>query len=161
MCTPKTLIMRKYILFFLLVPIIYSCGSAIGSDATSKFQYGKNPLATLKEEYKLELANPYLNSASYYYARKHKDELLKTMEVVEEVEVQKDIVLIFYRFSIGTEIVKKTSYMKKMDGLYLPYYKYYSRISDDPFNNGKPEEAKVLLEKADNWEENDNIWWAL
>ena len=82
------------------------------------------------------------------------------MEVVEEIEVEKDVFLIFYRYSIGTDIVKKTEYMRKMDGLYYPYSVYYSSYNDDPFKNGKGEEAKKVLTKAEEWEKNENIWWA-
>lgn len=151
--------MRALLFLMFLVPVIYSCGNARGSDTANAIDYDKTPLGTLKEEYSIVLSDPTRTDASIYFLRKHKDEVLKTMEIVEEVEVQKDVVLIFYRYTIGTDIAKKTAYMRKLDGLYLPYYTYFSQYDDDPFKNGKGEEGKALLKKADTWGES-NIWWA-
>ncbi|MGI8600219.1 MAG: hypothetical protein ACR2KB_13275 [Chitinophagaceae bacterium] len=151
----------KFLLFLLASTLIfYSCNN-IKSESATEFKYDNTPLGTLKESYKHNMSNPTAYDARYYFLKKHKDEVLKTLEVVEEVEVQKDVVLIFYRYSIGTDIVKQTIYMRKIDGKYLPYSKYYSSYEDDPFKNGKPDEGKALLKKAEEWEKNENIWWAL
>lgn len=149
----------KQIPLFIITIYLVSCSQ--NSKSSAPFAENKmTSIAALKELYKLSLDNPYEYGAKSYYVRKHKDEILKNIEVVEEVEVQKDVFLIFYRYSIGTETVKSTTYMRKVDGYYLPYYKYYSSLDDDPFANGKGEEGKALLKKADDWNNSDNIWWA-
>ncbi len=151
----------KFPLFLLASSLIfYSCNNINGESAT-EFKYDKTPLGTLKESYRHSLSDPNAYDARHYFLKKHRDEVIKTLEIVEEVEVQKDVVLIFYRYSIGTDIVKQTTYMRKIDGKYLPYNKYYSSYDDDPFQNGKGDEGKALIKKAGEWEENEKIWWAL
>lgn len=145
-----------FTLSFFLLSLI-SCKSE--QDIAKDFDYKKSALGTLKEVYKTDLDDKRNFDARVYHLRKHKDEVIKNIEVVEEIEVQKDVVLIFYRYSIGTDVVKRTTYMKKIDGLYLPYSKYFSSYDEDPFENGKGEEGKALLKKADDWGDNKNIWW--
>lgn len=141
-----------------------SCNNQGNQDLTTKEKvlpgvaFQNNTLGTLKEVYKDKFKFPPLDAATYYI-EKHKDEFMKNLEIVEEVEVQKDVFIVFYRTSIAADTYKRKMYFRKMDGLYIPYYKYYSSYSDDPFKNGKGEEAKALLKKADEWEKN-TAWWS-
>jgi hypothetical protein len=151
--------MSTKILAIIIVIFFTSCNTKT-NNGTEQFDYKKTAIGTLEELYKIRMERPYEYDARIYYLRKHKDEVLKMLEVVEEVEVEKDVFLVFYKYSIGTETAKGTNYMRKVDGLYIPYSKYYSSYSDDPFKNGKGEEAKALLKKSDEWSSNENIWWA-
>lgn len=98
-----------------------------------------------------------------YFISHHKDEILKTFEIVEKDTIPgKDIVLVFYRYSVGADIVHETSYMKKIDDKWYIHSHYYSSYDNDPFNNGNPIESKQLLEKKSKWEnESKDIWWKL
>src|ERR1043165_3034128 len=112
--------MRKVFQVATLLIIIYSCSDSKSGNSSAKFNYKSSALGTLKEIYDYNLSSNQNYDAIAYFVRKHKDEVLRTLEIVEEVEVQKDVILLFYRYSIGTDIVKKTLYMRKMDGLYIP-----------------------------------------
>ena len=85
-------------------------------------------------------------NATSHYIFDHKDEVSKTLEVAEVDTIPgKDFVLVFYRYSIGVEIVHLSEYMKKIDGKYFLYLKYFSSYEDDPFKNDRGEEGKALL----------------
>lgn len=96
-----------------------------------------------------------------YFTAKHKDEIIKTIEVVEKDTIpSKDFILVFYRYSVGADIVHKTTYMKQMEGKWYVHPAYFGSYEDDPFKNGKGVEGKALLDKSDKWEkEDENIWW--
>lgn len=153
--------MRLLLLLAIGAIIIQSCGAKAGENNGQPFQAGKTPLSTLKEIFSRTLSNPDNYDAKYYFLKKHKEEVLKSLEVVEEVEVKKEVALVFYKYNVGAETAKGTMYFRKMDNLYIPYSVYFSSYQDDPFKNGKPEEGKRVLEKKDEWEKNENVWWAL
>jgi hypothetical protein len=153
--------MIKNLVVICFITMACSCNNGNSGNTLTSFNYKNSSLGTLKEIYEYSLVGSNRGyDARAYFVRKHRDEVLKTLEIVEEIEVQKDVVLIFYRYSIGTDIAKKTQYMRKMDGVYVPYSKYFSSYDIDPFKNGKPEEGKALLKKAEAWDDNENIWWS-
>jgi len=51
--------------------------------------------------------------AASAFLRKNQNEIIKTLEVLEEVVVEKYVSIVFYRYSVGTTMVINTSYFKK------------------------------------------------
>lgn len=121
------------------------------------------PIETLKEIYSFNIAEDGYKKIALKanFLFNHKDEVLKTMEVSEVDSIPgKDFVLVFYRYSVGTDIAHETKYMQKVNGNYFIYDSYFSDYSDDPFSNGHGEEGKALVKKADEWNGADKkIWW--
>lgn len=112
-------------------------------------------------EYNLQFNEQVRLTDKAYFTAKHKNEILKTIEVVEKDTIPgKDFILVFYRYSVGADIVHETAYMKQINSKWYIHPAYYSSYDDDPFKNGKGVEGKALLDKADKWEKADeNIWW--
>lgn len=149
-----------------LTPLLFifsvACGGTVVSDKKLPEAKG-TPIETIREVYLYDFSkndHHKINAASSYIYN-HKDEILKTLEIVEVDTIpDKDFVLVFYRYSIGSEIVHAYNYMKKLDGKYFLYYRYFSSYEGDPFKNGRGTEGKALLKKLDDWTEADkNIWW--
>jgi hypothetical protein len=88
-------------------------------------------------------------------------EILESIKIVEEIEIPKtDLILVFYHFYVGTDIIRNTEFVKKEENNYYLVYKYFSSYDDDPFRNGEPEKGKELLKKLDGWKEgNKDIYW--
>ena len=95
-----------------------------------------------------------------HFLRKHRDEMLKTLEVVETVETEK-LAVSFVRYSVGTTVYRDSVWMRKFDGRWLiSANQYFSEYGDDPFGDGKPDQAKALIKRVDAWEkETANKWW--
>jgi len=104
--------------------------------------------------------NEQLTDDGYFYSI-HKDEIHKTLEIVEKDSIPgKDFILVFFRYSVGAEVAHRSFYLKQIDGKWFIHTSYYSSYQDDPYKNGKPEEAKKMLAKVEDWEKgDDNIWW--
>ena len=161
--------MKNIITFCAIIITATSCKEQsnlpVGSDnVTIKKAMAQNTVeGTLKAsmEYDFQFSDQVSLTDKAYFNSKHKDEILKTIEVVEKDTIPgKDIVLVFYRYSVGADIVHATSYMKQIDGKWYIHSKYYSSYDDDPFKNGKPTEGKALLDKSSKWEdESKDIWW--
>lgn len=154
-------------LFPLLFAIAFtSCTQGSSSPAEtppSAYEAKGSIEGTLKEAFTYDLNNaavPVFNAQSQF-KREHKDEILKTLEVVETAEIPKqDITLVFYRYSVGTDFARSTAYFKEVDGKWYFYSKYFSSYDDDPFRNGQGENGKALLEKVEKWEDSDSMpWW--
>jgi hypothetical protein len=147
---------------FMLI-FLTACAGAVVSD--KKLPEAKEtPLATLKEFYEYDLTQDSYRkiNAQINYTVNHKDEILKTLEVAEVDSIPgKDFVLVFYRYSIGSEIAHSDEYMKKIDGKYFLYpTKYYSSYEEDPFSNGQGLQGKALLKKLEEWTGADkDVWW--
>jgi len=94
------------------------------------------------------------------FIAKHRDAMLKTLEVVETAEVE-TIAASFVRYSIGGNIYRQVKWLRKVDGTwYVSQRAYYSSYGDDPFKDGNPERAKQLLKRTDQWEKDSApIWW--
>ena len=156
--------MKNIIPFCAIVIAAMSCNPVGGNYVTIKKAIAQNTIeGTLKAsmEYDFQFSDQVPLTDKAYFNSKHKDEILKTFEVVEKETIPgKDIVLVFYRYSVGADIVHATSYMKQMDGKWYIHSKYYSSYDDDPFKNGQATEGKALLEKLSKWEEESkDIWW--
>ena len=161
--------MKNIITFCAIIITATSCkeqsNSPVGSDyVTIKKAMAQNTIeGTLKAsmEYDFQFSDQVPLTDKAYFNSKHKDEILKTIEVVQKDSISgKDIVLVYYRYSVGADIVRSTNYMKQIDGKWYIHSKYYSSYDDDPFGNGKGEEGKKIIKKADDWEkESKEIWW--
>ncbi|MGG9972537.1 hypothetical protein ACQ33O_12155 [Ferruginibacter sp. SUN002] len=160
------------ILFFLLfTTITFSCNQSttVKVDDNGEFLKLKKAKAdstiegTIKAstEYSLQFDEQIQLQDKSAFIAKHKDEILKTLQIVDKDSIPgKDIVLVFYKYSVGKDTVKLSTYMKPIDGKWYIHSKYYSSYDDDPFENGKGEEAKKLLLKSDEWVRNNkDIWW--
>jgi hypothetical protein len=161
-------------LFFLLIITSFSLASCMEQNDNRtesnimliKKAEAKNTIdGTLKAkmEYDFQFYDEIPLTDNAYFISKHKDEILKTFEIVEKDTIPgKDIVLVFYRYSVGADIVRETSYLKKIDDKWYIHTHYYSSYDNDPYKNGKPIEGKALLEKKSKWEEESkDIWWKL
>lgn len=153
-------------LYLTLIALIISCNQSANSNdlVTIKKASAQNTIeGTLKAslEYDFQFNNQVTLTDKAYFLSKHKDEILKTIEVAEKDTIPgKDIILVFYRYSVGADIVHASTYMKQMDGKWYIHPEYYSSYDDDPFKNGKGTEGKALLDKKSKWEdESKNVWW--
>jgi hypothetical protein len=149
----------KQLTSFLLI-LLTACGAAVSDKKLPEAK--TTPLETVKEIVEYDISSDYHKiSAPGNYEYTHKDEVLKTLEIAEVDTIpSKDFVLVFYRYSIGSEIAHSTTYMKKIDGKYFLYPKYFSSYDDDPFKNGRGIEGKALLKKEEDWKNADkDIWW--
>lgn len=89
----------------------------------------------------------YLRASSAYQA-KHRDEILDTMEVAD-TQQKGGWAIVFVRYSIGSEIYRKTHWMRRIDGAWY-WLLYLSEYSDH-----KPEDEawlKEMVKKAEKWE---------
>ena len=92
----------------------------------------------------------------------NRDEILKTLEISETKEIkEKDLAIVFTRFSIGTTIVRQGLWFHRVKDNWtktgtnsLDYsYEYVGYEKKD-------DELKDLLDKKENWEdENPESWW--
>lgn len=99
--------------------------------------------------------------ADYYHICEHKNELLRSLEIVEKIEVPtKKLILVFYKYSIGADVVRKTLWFKKLEGKWFLFDRNISSNEEDPFQDGNPDEAKKVLERAGKWnKESEDVWW--
>jgi len=118
---------------------------------------------TLKSsmEYDFQFSKQVQLTDKALFLSKHKDEILKSIQVVEKVTISgKDFFLVFYKYSVGADVVHETCYMKEIDGKWYIHPGYYASYDEDPFKNGKGAEGKAILDKVDKWKKDDeNIWW--
>ena len=95
----------------------------------------------------------------YAFVRQHRDEMLRTLEIVEVVETEK-MGAAFVRYSVGAHIYRKGIWMRKVDGSWrVLLTQYISSFGDDPFRDGKPQEAKKLIKRVEEWEKDSENWW--
>ena len=145
----------------LMLIFLAACGAALSYNKIPEAK--ETPVETIKDYYRNDIFQREYSklNAGTHYISEHMDEVLKTLEVSEVDTIPgKDFVLVFYRYSIGVEIAHATEYMKKIEGKYYLYQKYFSSYDDDPFKNGRSEEAKALLKKMGEWTDADKgIWW--
>jgi hypothetical protein len=94
------------------------------------------------------------------FLRLHRDEMLKTLEVVETAETS-NVAVGFVRYSIGATVYRDAIWMRKVDGQWrATLTQYFSDYEKDPFGDGKPEEAKVLIKRVSDWRgESPKAWW--
>ena len=112
---------------------------------------------------KLEL-NEAKNLDGIYQNHKYNEnrkQILESIKIVEKVAIPKlDLIAVFYNYYVGTDIIRKTEFVKKEENNYYIFYKYFSSYDNDPFKNGEPEKGKELMKKIDNWTEgNKDIDW--
>ncbi len=150
--------MKSILLSTVAILILCSCSGDHQQSLANDFKYSKSSIETLKEFLRF-ICKENVDAESAFL-RKNQNEIIKTLEVLEEVEAEKDVSIVFYRYSVGTTMVKNTMYLRKMDHLFYPYFKYYSKYDNDPFHDGKGETAKKLLDKAEEWKSGDKIWWS-
>jgi hypothetical protein len=93
------------------------------------------------------------------FLRAHRDEMLKTLEIVDVTQTDK-IAVAFVRYSVGSNVYREGVWMRRVDGRWrVCSSQYFSSFGDDPFNDGKPDEAKKLIKRLDDWEKDAKTWW--
>ena len=94
------------------------------------------------------------------FLRRHRDEMLQTLEVVETAETD-NVAVGFVRYSIGATIYRDAVWMRRIDGQWQPAWnQYFSEYEDDPFGDGKPDNAKALIKRVSEWEkQSPKSWW--
>jgi hypothetical protein len=156
-------------LFLAAVSALACAGCSVTAPSAHQIEYSvpKQPADLVKQYYRDVVWR--LPEKGYEFAflldgptfiAKHRDEMLKTLEVVETVEVE-TIAASFVRYSIGGDIYRQVRWLRKVDGAwYVSQRTYYSSFGDDPFNDGNPERAKQLLNRTNQWEKDSApIWW--
>jgi len=86
--------------------------------------------------------------------------MLQTLEVVETAETD-NVAVGFVRYSIGATIYRDAVWMRRIDGQWQPAWnQYFSEYEDDPFGDGKPDNAKALIKRVSEWEkQSPKSWW--
>ncbi|MTK54476.1 hypothetical protein [Paludibacter sp.] len=158
----------KKLLFFFSIILVIGCSrnSATSNSRTFSFKkvYASSTISnTLKSQLEYDCYlydNVQLNDRAYFWS-KHKDEILNSLVIPETSSVpDKNLTLVFYKFSVGQDTIYKTAFMKKIDGKWYIHNEYFQKFADDPFKNGHGVEGKLLLYKAFDWEyKSQNIWW--
>lgn len=98
----------------------------------------------------------FILSAEHRFLHENRDEILNTLEVVEEVD-RGFYGVVFVRYSVGVDIFREAIYLKKYGPEWMyteDQYYYYSEYTDegqDPFKDGKGSEAKTLIERVEKW----------
>lgn len=93
------------------------------------------------------------------FLKAHRDEMVKTLEAVDFAD-DGNIGVAFMRYTVGSKVYRESIWMRKMDAKWTASSRqYYSTISDDPFGDGKPADAKKLISRADEWEKDAKEWW--
>jgi hypothetical protein len=93
------------------------------------------------------------------FLRIHRDEMVKSLEVVEIVETEK-IAVALVRYSIGLSVYRDRVWMRRVDGRWFASVAYFSEYAEDPFGDGKPDEAKALIKRVEAWEKaSAEKWW--
>lgn len=140
-------------------------------DNSQNIQVSIEPDTTVEGTLRLFFENRITNLPAIYYLQDenyffkvNKEEILRTLEIVEKVFIEgTDLCVVFYRYSIGTQFKRGTRYFRQVNGrwtIHDGFYHYSEYYTTDPFNNGRGLEAKRLLEKIDEWEDNpDEVWW--
>lgn len=100
---------------------------------------------------------PLIFDLSYFY-RHNRNEISKTLEIVDVVECQR-IGVAFMRYSIGTDIFREVVWFKKINDKWtICLSPSFYAFSDDPFLDGKPERAKEIIERAEKWKNESHNW---
>ncbi len=96
----------------------------------------------------------------YSFLRLHREEMLKTLEVVETAETD-SVAVGFVRYSIGATVYRDAVWMRRVDGQWrATWSQYFSGYEKDPFGDGKPDGAKALIKRVSDWnEESPKAWW--
>jgi hypothetical protein len=154
----------KYSIILFALMFFCSCNQESKSSQEKKLPTAQNTIeGSLKERMNFNLTNSdnYLIADAVNFQVKHKDEILKTIAVASVDTIPgKDLVMVCYMFSIGSDINRSSDLMKQIDGKWFFHNKYYSIYDDDPFENGKGEQCKAILKKAEEWRKaSEKIWW--
>ncbi len=156
--------MKKSLFPVLLIVLIAACSSAPRTISVSSSMTPDQLVRTYFRDVEWRLPEPeYMYMTSIYdrvaFVQAHRDEMLKTLEVVETKE-SANIGVAFIRYSVGTKMYRKGIWMRKVDGNWrVCQSQYFSTYGDDPFKDGKPDDAKKLIERVDEWEKGANEWF--
>lgn len=152
---------RHTLLLTVLAWVLFSSCAFTNSEKEVYYPQG-TPLGTLKESYAALLAEAekYQLTERRYMLSQNREEILNSLKVNDEIEIEgTNLRMIFYSFNVGSDIIREAEVFSEREGKWL-MAGYFSSYEDDPFGNGKGNEGKKLLEKADSWEEsNDLIDW--
>jgi len=162
----KIKIMKKTSYLITLLILLTSCkqiDSKSNFENNLKIEMSNSIEGIIYNQLKLELDEA-KNLDGIYQNHKyneHRKQILESIKIVEQVEIPKlDLIAVFYNYYVGTDIIRKTKYVKKEGNNYYIFYKYFSSYDDDPFKNGEPKKGKELMKKIDNWTEgNKDIDW--
>jgi hypothetical protein len=93
------------------------------------------------------------------FLRRHREEMLRTLEIAETVETEK-VGVCFVRYSIGSDIYREVTWLRKLEGAWFVCERQYvSSYGDDPLKDGKPDRAKELIKRTEEWEKNSKERW--
>jgi len=117
----------------------------------------KDLLQTIKNEYLY--FNYDLGRYEDYILNKNKIEISQNLKIADTFVIKSfEQTLVFYSYSIGSDIIRETQYYKKdkdngkwyRTSLYLSSYN-----NEDPFKDGNGSRAKEILDKSSDWEEDN------
>ena len=99
--------------------------------------------------------------ASSWYERTHRDEILKTLEIVR-VEENIPFGMAFFRFSIGTVICRDSQAFHNLEGVWLPtYIPHFSEYSppEKTIHIEHIDFLKKMDEESDEWKKEQPKCW--
>ena len=149
--------MKNILLFTIITTFtLFGCNNSPKEDNLKQSFLAQKSINNLL----LELHNNTLNFAAkntgqfdYYILNKYKNDALNSFKINDSIFIENtDIISVFYSYNLGTDIHREHVFVKKIDGYYVLSNQHYNQYDDDPFKNGKPEDAKKMLEKIDDWQ---------
>ena len=143
---------------------LFSCQSSNDKNQSNKKSYriGLEPevKASIVTFYELSLNPEYdIVTSEMAYLVKNKDEILKTLAINDTIKIKdKNIMAVFYSYSIGSDVYKDAKLLNKIDGVYTidnNYYSTYEMGDKDysPFKNNDGGHGLETLKKMDEWKE--------
>lgn len=120
---------------------------------TPKEDYGASEPAQVPEKVMGILTDNIRLYASQAYLAQNREEILKTLEIAD-VAISGDFGLVFFRYSIGSDIFREAYWTGKVDEKWYRIY-HLSKYSDS-----KPADASWFEEmesKKDKWEEGSAV----
>ena len=161
-------IMSKSLFFIVLTALFF-----VGCEQKEPVQT-ESPLKSVDNRYMKDLAIGYLKKVwipvapantlydKYEFFRKHRPEIIHTLEVADSLTVA-DKGVVLFRYSLGGDIYRSTIWMRKMNDRWFvslrlsEYSEEYEQYDDET-----KEKAKKVIEKATVWkEEGKEPWWGL
>lgn len=144
--------------------LVMSIGAIlIASDIFISYPKATTPEDAIKLIYSTKPKKSALSELIDYnlFWHRHWEEINRTFEV-SSVETNDDMAIAFVRYSIGSDIYRKTHWLRKVEGQWTqPLGGYVSEYSNKRLLKGKEEWFKLVKKKGQAWEKGsyNNAWW--
>lgn len=152
----------KYLSLVLLsLAILVGCDKGPDVKPAVRFTFPSSiteAIVSLRFDYK-ESDLPHM-AALAYYTYTHKDEAIKSLQVVDSMRVE-NLWLVFYKYSINGRDYQHADWFLNIKGKYFYAGLYISEYNaSDNFESENVDVVKALVKKADAWEaKSEKRWW--